>query len=324
VNGAAGAQRRAQNCFYATRRRAAEGRVNVGSPTTAGPIASIASTIAARPIASTRSVAARPVGIRTIPTGPIGAGTVATWPVGTRAVATWPVDARPVATWPLDARAVNSRSAPAVPSDRTTPAHAAAPAIAAPVPAGTAPSGVVPAVPSAAEYELNLIDSRDLIRGDAQSSRRDRGSLRAAADHRSGQREQRRGQQHDYFFHRLLPDWDAGKDTTKQHECAMQVSNWGSRPAQCPLTDLRSALRSVLPGRGGIACSLSQTRELRVTDFFGAYLERIGLIARNHRFSEQIRAGAGRTSSATSSAANSRARRNNVRRHKPAALNSEA
>jgi hypothetical protein len=60
-------------------------------------------------------------------------------------------------TPPLDARAVNSRSAPAVPSDRTTPAHAAAPAIAAPVPAGTAPSGVVPAVPSAAEDELNLL-----------------------------------------------------------------------------------------------------------------------------------------------------------------------
>jgi hypothetical protein len=59
---------------------------------------------------------------------------------------------------------------------------------------------------SAAIDERGLVDSRDLIGGCAQAFRRDRGSLRTAADHRSGEREHQAARQHyDRSFHRLLP-----------------------------------------------------------------------------------------------------------------------
>ncbi len=123
-------------------------------------------------------------------------------------------------TWP-------ARYAPATPADRTAPAEATAPAKTAPVPAGTPPSGRVPAEASAAVDELNLVDGCDLVGRRTQACRRNRSSLRAAANQCPGECE-RQGRSNDHSIHWVfspLNGRERGPTSNTHVRCKFQTAS---------------------------------------------------------------------------------------------------
>lgn len=159
--------------------------------------------IAARTI-DTRAIAARTVDTGAIAAWAIDAGAVAAWAIDTGAVAAWTVDTRAVAARSINSGLVN-RSMPTVPSDRTAPAKASAPVIAAPIPAGAAPTVTVPTITPTLPDELNGLYDGQIIRRRTQARRgADHGGLsRTAAA--SGGESPGYDEPHDLLSHSIPP-----------------------------------------------------------------------------------------------------------------------
>lgn len=135
--------------------------------------------------ASRWASASRPVHSGPISAGPVHARSRAAGPVHAGSRATGPVHAWPRATGPVNDRRT-SRSAPAMPSDRSAPARSSAPVIATPIPAGTMPAVPVPTVTPAPPHELNVFNGRLDVDSSLQAVRfANQGCLRWTADHRT-------------------------------------------------------------------------------------------------------------------------------------------
>ena len=160
-------------------------------------LGSLANAIAATAAATTTATATTAAAATTTAARTIDCSTASrpvSWPISSRTIVSRPVCSRTIMSRSIHSRTIWSRrrtdcrprwSAPAMPPNGATPAKTAAPFITAPIPARTSPSVPIPAVASAAIKELNLIDCSDRIASRAQAFWRDRGSLRAAANHRS-------------------------------------------------------------------------------------------------------------------------------------------
>jgi hypothetical protein len=109
----------------------------------------------------------------------------------------------------MTAAAVSAAAVPTVPARAAAPTKAGAPGIAAPIKSWTPPAVVIPAVLSAAEEELRLLD-RQQLRGDLRSGDAvaDRGFSRAG-ERKSGRRSQ--GQTDNEFpKHSIFPPVSSG------------------------------------------------------------------------------------------------------------------